>query len=292
MHDSHIHLALEPLNSKIDLVIEKFLSSGGKYILTQGTDIVDFADTLSIANKYPEIIQVALGLHPTFFEEFTIRKGNHKNLTNISKRYIDEFEEIFKKNISSISAVGESGLDYYQINLEKGLSEDIKEEILQIQKISFQRHLTLAKENNLPISIHARDELGENDCVKDVIRSVADVGRGLLRGSFHSYTGNIDYVDKILDLGFYVGFNAIITYKSGEDVREILKKVPVERVLFETDGPFLPPQSVRKDKKIKEKFAQPSDIREIIQVAAEIKDISIEQLERITDENYENLFIN
>ena len=97
-------------------------------------------------------------------------------------------------------------------------------------------------------------------------------------------------VEDILALGFHIGFNAIITYKSGENVRDILKIVPPERILFETDGPFLPPQSVRKDKRKKEKFAQPSDIREILEVAADVKGINIERLEDITDENYTNIF--
>ncbi|MBU1119936.1 TatD family hydrolase, partial [Patescibacteria group bacterium] len=109
-------------------------------------------------------------------------------------------------------------------------------------------------------------------------------------GSFHSYTGDISFIEDILALGFYVGFNAIITYPSGENVREILKDVPLERILFETDGPLLPPQSVRKNKKIKEKFGQPADVREIMEVAAEIKGVSMEKLESITDENYTTLF--
>ena len=78
---------------------------------------------------------------------------------------------------------------------------------------------------------------------------------------------------------------------SGENVREVLKNTPIERILFETDGPFLPPQSVRKDNKIKQKFAQPKDIREIMQVATEVKNISIDELERVTDESYQSLFI-
>ena len=79
--------------------------------------------------------------------------------------------------------------------------------------------------------------------------------------------------------------------KSGENVRDILKEVPLERILFETDGPFLPPQSVRKDKKLKEKYAQPKDIKEIIQTACEVKNITYEKMERVTDENYERLFV-
>jgi len=141
------------------------------------------------------------------------------------------------------------------------------------------------------MSIHARDMNGYTECLEDVLRIVAQEGRGQLKGSFHSYTGNLDFLTDILDMGFYIGFNGIITYKSGENVRDILKEVPLERILFETDGPFLPPQSVRKDKKIKEKYAQPKDIKEIMQTACEVKNITYEKMERVTDENYERLFV-
>ena len=130
-----------------------------------------------------------------------------------------------------------------------------------------------------------------SDCLEDVLRVVAQEGRGQLRGSFHSYTGDIDSLKEVLDMGFYIGFNGIITYKSGENVRDILKQVPLEKILFETDGPFLPPQSVRKNKKLEEKYAQPKDIKEIIETACEIKNVSYEKMETITDENYERLFV-
>jgi TatD DNase family protein len=133
--------------------------------------------------------------------------------------------------------------------------------------------------------------MGEHECMNDTIRIIAEEGKGLVKGSFHSFTGTIEQLQQVLDLGFHVGFNAIITYKSGENVREVLKNTPIERILFETDGPFLPPQSVRKDNKIKQKFAQPKDIREIMQVATEVKNISIDELERVTDESYQSLFI-
>ncbi len=292
MHDSHIHLALEPLKSNVDTIIEEFLNSGGKYILSQGTDIKDFEDTLKISEKYPNIVHVALGLHPTFFEEESICKGEYKDITRRSLKYIEEFEDIFKKNISKITSVGETGLDYYQLSLEKNIPEDVVEEIIDIQKRSFIQHLEIAKKNNLPLSIHARDQRDKNSCVLDTIQLIAQQGKGLLRGSFHSYTGDIKFVNDILDLGFHIGFNAIITYNSGEDVREILKVTPLERILFETDGPFLPPQSIRKNKKIKEKFAKPSHVREIMQVAAEVKGVSIEDMEKISDQNYQDLFLN
>jgi TatD DNase family protein len=282
---------MEPLKSNLPEIMEKFLSAGGKYILTQGTDIVDFNDSIEIAQNYNNI-HLALGLHPTIFEENTIHKDKEEKILETSEKLIKKFKEAFSKNLSSLTAVGETGLDYYQISLNKNLDTDTKEQLKEVQRESFKQHLKLAVENELPLSIHARDINGNDECVKDVLKLIAKKGRGLLRGCFHSYTGNINYVDQILDLGFHIGFNAIITYKSGKDVREILKKTPIERVLFETDGPFLPPQSVRKDKKIKEKFAQPFDVKEIIGVAAEVKNISPKILEEETDKNYEEVFLN
>ncbi len=292
MHDSHIHLALEPLKSNLQEIIQGFVSDNGKYILTQGTDILDFEDTLKIAKTNEKTIQVALGLHPTFFEEQTINRGIFKSLTEKTQKYLDKFENILSENIEKISAIGETGLDYYQNTFDKSIDQNLIEEIKEIQRISFKKHIQLAIQHKLPLSIHARDIASSNECAKDTLKIVAEEGRGLLTGSFHSYTGDISLLNNILDLGFSVGFNAIITYRNGENVRDILSEVPLERILFETDGPFLPPQSVRKDKKITEKFAKPSHVREIITVAAEIKDVTPKYLEDITDENYEKTFLN
>jgi len=291
MHDSHIHLNLEPLNRNLTEIVERFVSDGGKHILTQSTDNIDIQETLDISAKYPDIIDVALGLHPTIFEETTILKGRTKNLYEFCNRYMDEFENKFEKNIARVKAVGETGLDYFQFNLNQSILRAQQEELQEIQKLSFRRQIALAKKYKLPLSIHARDIQGRKDTVRDVLRILVEEGKGEVRGSFHSYTGDISFIEDILALGFHVGFNAIITYPSGENVREILMEVPLDRILFETDGPLLPSQSVRKDKKIKEKFGQPADVREIMEVAAEIKVVSMEKLESVTDENYKTLFL-
>ncbi|HOF79044.1 MAG TPA: TatD family hydrolase, partial [Candidatus Dojkabacteria bacterium] len=249
MHDSHIHLNLCPLQENIEQVINDFQKENGKHILTQSTDLLDYKENLDISKRYPDIVQLALGLHPTVFEEYTVQRNIFKDIQKKSLKMIADFEDIFEKNILAISAVGETGLDYYQFNNDQTVDEDIKEELCEIQEMSFTKHIQLALKHNLPMSIHARDMNGSTECLEDVLRIVAQEGRGQLKGSFHSYTGNLDFLTDILDMGFYIGFNGIITYKSGENVRDILKEVPLERILFETDGPFLPPQSVRKDKK-------------------------------------------
>lgn len=295
MHDSHIHMAMEPLKTNLDEIVRDFVNEGGKHILTQGTDMLDFDDNFKIAKRanliQNNVMQVAIGLHPTYFEEVTVQRDLEDNIYEKSQKERKKFIEIFNKNKEEISAIGECGLDYYQFSINQTYSDDTKEQLKEVQKLMLQEEIHLALENSLPLSIHARDQMGSNECIDDTIRIVAEEGRGLLQGSFHSYTGSLEQLEQILALGFHVGFNAIITYKSGENVREILKKTPVERILFETDGPFLPPQSVRKKKSIKQKFAQPKHIREIMQVACEIKNISMEKLEAITDENYQQLFL-
>jgi TatD DNase family protein len=294
MHDSHIHLAMEPLRNNYIDSIDAFLRDNGKYILTQGTDIVDFDENFQIAEEtnklYPNTIQVAIGLHPTFFEEITLALGIVEDVFEKCQKKMILFEDIFNKKKEKVSAIGECGLDYYQFSLNNEYTKEQKEQLKEIQKIMLRNEIQLAVENSLPMSIHSRDVNGSKECLQDAIRIIAEEGKGTLKGSFHSYTGDISQLNQIIDLGFHVGFNSIITYKSGNTVREILKKTPLDRILFETDGPFLPPQSVRKNKKIKEKFAQPKDIREIMEVACQVKNLSMEKLEKVTDENYRNLF--
>ena len=295
MHDSHIHMAMEPLKSNVQEIVRAFLDDGGKHILTQGTDIADFNDNFEVAKTANMIkdncMQVAIGLHPIYFEEITLQRGITEDIFEKSQKEIEKFLEIFNKKKETISAIGECGLDYYQFTLNQTYTEDMKEQLKEIQKIMLRKEIQLAIENSLPLSIHARDPMEEHECMNDTIRILAEEGKGLVKGSFHSFTGTVEQLQQVLDLGFHVGFNAIITYKSGENVREVLKNTPIERILFETDGPFLPPQSVRKNSKIKQKFAQPKDIREIMQVATEVKNISMDELERVTDESYQSLFI-
>jgi len=137
------------------------------------------------------------------------------------------------------------------------------------------------------MSIHSR---GDSSCVKDTLDIIGKIGKGTIKGSFHSYTGDKKMLERILDIGMYIGFNAIITYPSGENVREILKACPLDRVLFETDGPFLPTQNVRKKKNSEKKYGRPILIKEIIEKASEIVNEPYAKIEEISDNNYLTLF--
>lgn len=295
MHDSHIHISISPLKENIVGDIEEFISQGGKKILTQTTDITDYQDTIEIYHsfkeKYPNILDLALGIHPSRIEDGIYSNGlDEIDIFRYAQKQYELFEEVFKNNISIVSAIGECGLDYYTMNQYYDFSKEIKEKIKEAQRRIFSKLCNLSLKYDLPMSIHARGQDGDNSCVKDTLSIVAKQGKGTLRGSFHSYTGDTKLLKDILNLGLYVGFNAIITYPSGENVREILKNTPVERILFETDGPFLPTQSVRKKKNALKKYGRPLLIKEIIEKACEIKNTPYEKLEGITDQNYLTLF--
>ena len=163
---------------------------------------MDYKENLDISKRYPDIVQLALGLHPTVFEEYTVQRNIFKDIQKKSLKMIADFEDIFEKNILAISAVGETGLDYYQFNNDQTVDEDIKEELCEIQKMSFTKHIQLALKHNLPMSIHARDMNGYTECLEDVLRIVAQEGRGQLKGSFHSYTGNLDFLTRYSGCSF------------------------------------------------------------------------------------------
>ena len=288
-------MALSPLLENYQSDIQEFVQEDGKKILVQSTHMGDFTETMDVVEKinrvFPNIADLALGIHPTIFEEAVQRSSlTGLDIFKYAKKQLSYFEDRLEKNIKKVKAVGETGLDYFNMNTYGQFSNQQKEDLIEIQKLSFRLHCKLAKKYSLPLSIHSRDITGSNSCTKDVLEILAQEGKGLLTGSFHSYTGEKDMVEEILNMGFYIGFNAIITYPAGENVREILKVTPVERILFETDGPFLPTQSVRKNKKELKRYGRPVLIKEIIECAAQIKNVPTKTLEEITDSNYITLF--
>lgn len=286
MHDSHVHLTTQPLSDYQERALEDFTQKGGKYILSCSNNIETILQVLEIYErykiKYPDLIQNAVGIHPENFHP--------DNQPRNSEKDIEEFKNIFEKNKEKIHAIGETGLEYYNLLNRSDIDFGKKEEAIEVQKKSFREHIKKALEHNLPMSIHSRDEKDSEFCTKDLIDIFTTEGKASLKGSMHSYTGDEKFLPQIMELGLCVGFNAIITYKNGGNVREMLKKTPTENILLETDAPFLPTESVRKNKKATIRFGQPSDILEIAEVVAEIKNTTKEKILAITNENYERVF--
>lgn len=291
MHDSHIHLTTQPLFDYIEQALENFTTQGGKYLLSCAYDIESSLQVIEIfqkyKTKYPNLIQNAIGIHPEEYHPDNNRFNYKKTLEKISS-----LKKILEENKKNIHAIGETGLEYYNLLNRNDIDFKKREETIEAQKLSFREHIKIALENNLPMTIHSRDEKDSDYCTKDIVNIIATEGKINLKGAMHSYVGKQEYLNQILELGLYIGFNGILTYKSGDSVRELLRKTPMEKILLETDAPFLPPQKVRKDKKNPIKFGQPADVIEVAKVIAEIKNVEIEKVFKITNENYEHLFLN
>ncbi len=179
----------------------------------------------------------------------------------------DTFFEDVKKSVDdkTLIAIGETGLDYFY-GFEKK----------RFQKLFFKNYLKLAKENKLPLIIHARDSFVD-------LFKIADENEYSL-AVLHCFTGTKKDAKSILDRGWYISFSGIVTFKSAQDLRDIVKMIPINRILVETDSPFLAPQSKRG------KVNEPANVIETTQMIADIKNKSLNEMAKITFDNANRFF--
>ncbi len=249
--DTHAHLYLDAFEDDLEKVIDRALSGGVNRIFLPNLDSSTVADMNRICEQYKGVCFPMIGLHPT----------------SVKENYNDELllvEEQLKNN--PYIAVGEIGIDLYW-----------DKTFLNEQLSAFEKQLSLAAEYSLPVVIHARESFDEIFGVLDHKHIPG------LTGVFHSFTGNIDQARKILSYDFYIGINGIVTFKnSGLD--KIVKEIPEDRLLIETDAPFLAPVPYRG------KRNESSYVTEVTKKIAEIKELELEELANITTKNALSLF--
>jgi TatD DNase family protein len=291
MTDSHAHLSFPEIKDSIVKILDEFIESGGKHVLNVGhtpQSNIEILNQYSLLNeRYRGVVLNSVGIHPEYISE--ILSEGIDRYRQIAKE-IQSLKELVKTHSDYISAIGECGLDYHHLKINKALSNADVQENIEQQKHIFSEQIQIAVKYSLPLTIHTRDIDGDNECIEDTLKIVSDVGKGSAKGSFHSYTQNQSYIPEILGLGFYIGVNGIVTYPKAENVREIAKQIPMDRILLETDTPLLPPQLVRRNRKFWRSFGAPSDIKEIAQTIMEVKGISYEEVIKQTGENFKNLF--
>ncbi len=251
MIDSHCHLDHEPLLSDLSNVIKRSKKIGIKKLLTISTSLESFERIKDIINQ-DEIIYGTIGIHP--------HEAN-QNLIN---------SEIIVKNFnenSKVIGIGETGLDFYYNNSDK--DKQIK---------SFDEHIKASIETNAPLIIHSRS--AEEDTF-EILNSYKKQNPKIL---MHCFTGSKDFAEKLLDLNAYFSASGIITFKNSIELQETFKFVPTDKVLIETDSPFLAPVPNRGKKN------EPSFIDFTAQKLADLKEISKSQLIKITTDNFNKLF--
>lgn len=272
LFDSHSHLNFKAFNEDRSAVMSRCIQAGMK-VLNVGAAASSSQAAVDIADS--QSFYAALGLHPihVFDEEFDVVS----------------YQKLITAHPDKIVAMGETGFDYWHLqeSLDKG-AQSIAE-IKAKQKKVFLQHVELAKKNNLALVVHGRNgkpavESGEEELLayQDIYNLLKDINYA--RGVIHCYGGNLEQAKLFTQLGFYLGFTGIVTFDKTGVLEEILKWMPMDKILIETDAPYLAPIPYRG------KRNEPVYVQAVAQKIAQIKDVSAEEMVAITGQNAMNLF--
>ena len=250
--DSHCHLDFPDFAAELDAVVARARAAGIGRLVTICTRVRKFAQVLAVAEKFPEIF-CSVGTHP---------HNAHEELDIDSKALI-----ALTKN-PKVVAIGEAGLDYHYDKSPR-----------DAQAQGLRQHIAAARETGLPLVIHSRE------CDADMAKILEDeTGKGAFPAVLHCFTGGRDLAFKAIELGHYVSFTGILTFKNSQALRDIAAALPADRILVETDAPYLAPLPYRG------KRNEPAYVAETAKVLAATRGVSAEEIARLTTENFFRLF--
>ena len=251
--DSHAHIQGKEYADEVEAVISRADGAGVETIVAVGGagDMSSNTEAVALAARFANVY-ATVGMHP-------------HDAKDVGADEMQALHALAGK--PKVIAIGETGLDYYYTHSPH-----------DVQRRVFRQFIEMARATGLPIVVHERDAAQE---AADLLRSE---GAGRLRGVIHCFTGNYDAARIYLDLGFYLSFTGIITFKNAAPLREVLRQVPLERMLVETDSPYLTPVPHRG------KRNEPAYVRLVAETIANVKQLDFEEVARVTTENAKNLF--
>jgi len=249
--DTHCHLDFEHFKDDRELCIERAKAKGVFYFINIGSSIEGSRKSVELARNHKSIF-ATVGIHPHHADE-------------ISDAVMKEAYELI--NSERVLAVGEVGLDYF-----KSPSNPQK------QKVLFEKFIRIAKEKLLPLVVHNREASSDT---LEILKTNYGIP---VKGVMHCFSGGKDFLKKVLDMGLFVSFTCNLTFKNAKKLREVAQYVPKERLLLETDAPFLAPQ------KFRGKRNEPAFITELRDILSELLKTPKEEIERITTDNAKTLF--
>lgn len=249
--DSHAHLEWKSFNKDRDDVVRRAQDAGVGYIISVGTNLPDCRRVIKIADSYP-LIYASLGIHP-------------HDADTLDNRALDELRDLSRH--PRAVALGEMGLDFYR-NLSPR----------QAQFRAFEAQLELARELEMPAVIHCRDAHPE---VMDILSRVSPLPGG---GVIHCFSGDVALARKYLDLGWHLSFTGTVTYPKSTTARDVIAFAPLEKMMIETDCPFLTPQQWRG------KRNEPAYVVKVAEAIAKIKELTVSDVSRITTLNAKRLY--
>ncbi|KML41499.1 MULTISPECIES: TatD family hydrolase [Bacillaceae] len=249
--DTHAHLNAEQYNEDLQEVIDRALSEGISNIVVVGFDRPTIEKAMELTEQY-EFIYACVGWHPV----------DAIDMTEEDLLWIEELSSHPK-----VVALGEMGLDYYWDKSPK-----------DIQKEVFRKQIRLAKKVKLPIVIHNRD------ATSDIVEILKEEGAGEVGGIMHCFSGSPEIAQECVDMNFYISLGGPVTFKNAKKPKEVADVIPLEKLLIETDCPYLTPHPHRG------KRNEPSYVKLVAEQIAEIKGLSTEEVAQATTENAKKLF--
>ena len=248
MFDTHAHLDDIKFDCDRQTVIDSYIDNGGTYLLNASSDIQSSLNSISLSEKYG-FIYAAIGVHPHETEKMT-------------EESIEKLADLWQHD--KCVAIGEIGLDYYY---------DLSDR--DTQRKWFYKQLDLAKQLDAPVVIHDRDAHAE--CL-DAVKKTG------VRGVFHCYSGSWEMAEELIKIGFYISFTGSVTFKNARKTVEVAANAPIDRIMIETDSPYLSPEPLRGTRN------KPENVIWVARKIADIRNVSVEYIIEKTEENGKRIF--
>ena len=251
--DTHCHLDMNAYATDFNDVLERSTNSGVKQVITIGIDLKSSKRAIELAQQH-DMLFATVGVHP-------------HDVDSICDATYDQLTGLVENNKKHIVGLGEIGLDFF-----KNYSD------VASQRKHFKKQLQLAKELQLPVIIHDRDA---HDDTLNILKEIGPFPQG---GVLHCFSGDLTFAKKILDLGFHISIPGIVTFKNAHELQDVAAHIPLDKMLLETDGPFLSPLPYRG------KRNEPSYIPHIAKKIAELRNIEMSEVAKLTTKNARELF--
>lgn len=252
--DSHCHINFPELSERLPAILEKMKKNQVTHALCVSVTLSDFPQVLSLAETHPNIY-ASVGVHPDY--------------EDTPEPDVDQLVQLAVH--PRIVAIGETGLDYYRLTGD-----------LEWQRQRFRTHIRASRASGKPLIIHTRS--ASEDTLRIMREEKAGTGDGGVAGVMHCFTESLEVAVASMEMGFYISFSGIVTFKNAKELQAVAREVPLERMLIETDSPYLAPVPMRG------KTNEPGFVRHVGEFLADLKGVPVQTLAEVTSQNFRTLF--
>ena len=273
--DTHAHLNFKDFRQDLDEVLKRAQETGVLKIINVGSQLSTSERAVKMAQEHPAFY-AAIGLHPIHLEHVEVEEEGSKFVSRA-----EEFDyEVYKKLASSpkVVAIGECGLDFFHIPADLKLDE-----VIARQKKVFKQHIELARELNLPLILHCRGVKENPDQAYREMLEIIDQEK-YFKGVIHCFGASLEIAKEFIKRGLYIGFTGVVTFKNAKDLQNVAREVPLDRILIETDCPYLAPEPHRGQRN------EPAYVVEVARKITGLRGLNFEEVERQLENNTLNLF--